>query len=242
MRWDVTNVSSRRCSYKALQRRLLLRGLRPRHRHLHAGPAALHRGTNADTGRSAALWRRRPTRRPGRPYQATFNGRESGTTEVEHAADDVEPDVRRQRRGQPDDNAGGVEWDDNSPARTGRERDDAPTIVLRSAVPAALQFNSINAGSPQRVPISFVATAKDTSGVAFAGKQLRYTITGANPTHLAVAIDANGNAVITDPGLNAGADTSIAYVDLNGDSIRQDNEPQASALATFVDYIRRRAR
>jgi hypothetical protein len=110
-------------------------------------------------------------------------------------------------------------------------------LIVRSALPAALQFDKTNAGSPQRVPITFVATAKDTSGTPFTGKPLRFAITGANPLAGASTIDGNGNAAITDPGANAGADTIVAFVDLNGDGTREENEPQASTLATFVDNI-----
>ena len=42
---------------------------------------------------------------------------------------------------------------------------------------------------------------------------------------------------MTDPGTNAGADTLVAFVDFNNNGTRQDAEPQASALATFVDNV-----
>src|SRR5262249_11912833 len=40
-----------------------------------------------------------------------------------------------------------------------------------------------------------------------------------------------------DPGTNAGDDTLVAYVDFNGNGERELAEPQASALATFVDDV-----
>ena len=43
--------------------------------------------------------------------------------------------------------------------------------------------------------------------------------------------------MITDPGTNAGADTVVAFLDFNNDGARQAAEPQASALATFVDSV-----
>ena len=46
-----------------------------------------------------------------------------------------------------------------------------------------------------------------------------------------------GNGVITDPGTNAGADTVVAFVDFNNNGTREAAEPQASALATFVDSV-----
>ena len=43
--------------------------------------------------------------------------------------------------------------------------------------------------------------------------------------------------MITDPGTNAGADTVVAFVDFNNNGTREAAEPQASALATFVDSV-----
>ena len=133
------------------------------------------------------------------------------------------------------------------PVRHGRHpglaRLRAPTatfsLVARSAVPSALQLNPPNAGSPKGVPINFTAAAVDTTGTPYAGRTLRYAITGANnPGDRAGRRSApHGNAVITDPGTNAGADTVVAFVDFNNNGTREPAEPQASALATFVDSI-----
>lgn len=87
------------------------------------------------------------------------------------------------------------------------------------------------------MPISFTATATNTDGVPYAGKTLRYTITGVNPSSGSAVLSSSGTATITDPGTNAGADTVIAYVDFNNDGTRQPVKPQASALGTFVDGV-----
>ena len=87
------------------------------------------------------------------------------------------------------------------------------------------------------MPITFTATAKDTEGTPYSGKTLRFTIVGANNLSGSSVIDAAGNATVVDPGTNAGADTVIAYVDLNNNGTREDREPQASALGTFIDNI-----
>jgi hypothetical protein len=73
--------------------------------------------------------------------------------------------------------------------------------------------------------------------VPYAGRALRYTVTGANPGGGVLTLDANGQGTITDPGANAGGDTIVAYVDFNDDGARQEAEPQASSLATFVDSV-----
>ena len=43
---------------------------------------------------------------------------------------------------------------------------------------------------------------------------------------------------MTDPGTLAGNDTVVAYVDFNNNGTREPAEPQASALATFVDTVK----
>ena len=47
-------------------------------------------------------------------------------------------------------------------------------------MPSALQINPTNAGAPKGVPINFTVGAFDTNGVPYAGRTLRYAITGAN--------------------------------------------------------------
>ena len=106
---------------------------------------------------------------------------------------------------------------------------------MRTALPAALQFDQTNAGAPQGVPITFTVTAKDTADNPFAGKKLVSAITGVNAGTQSAVIGADGRATIVDPGTHAGPDTVISFVDLNGNGTREANEPQGSALATFVD-------
>jgi hypothetical protein len=237
VRWDITNMSGVPLSFKALSAAdFYFEGSDRGTGIFTQGPPRFVGGTNADTGRSGGFVEATANSPAWSHYQAYHYG-EIWTEKVEHAGDSANPTFDDSVEGESDDNAGGVEWDDTLATPLATAATKTYEVVIRNAVPAALQFNQTNAGSPQRVPIAFVATAKDTSGIAFAGKQLRYTITGVNPVTSAVSIDANGNGVISDPGTNAGADTVIAYVDLNNDSIREENEPQASALATFVDNI-----
>jgi hypothetical protein len=104
-------------------------------------------------------------------------------------------------------------------------------------VPAALRLQPSNSGAPRGVPINITAIATDTSGTPYTGKLLRYRIIGPNAGSGTRTVAANGTATITDPGTVAGRDTIVAFVDFNGDGVRQPVEPQASALATFVDSI-----
>jgi hypothetical protein len=138
----------------------------------------------------------------------------------------------------PVDNAGGVEWDQDA---TGTGLAPGATrsfdLVIRSAVPSALQLNPTNAGSRQGVPLNITATATDTSGQPYAGRTLRFQFVGPNAGTGSLTLGATGSAVITDPGTHAGTDTVVAFVDFNDNGTREPTEPQASALATFVDSV-----
>jgi hypothetical protein len=203
------------------------------------GPPQFVGGTNADTGASGGFVEV-PSTSPWSRYQALEWG--GAATQVwgkieSAAANGANPTLDSTVVGEQVDNAGAVEWDQYATTALAGGATASFELVARNAVPSALQLNPTNAGSPKGVPINFTATAVDTAGVPYAGKTLRYAITGANPTSASVTLDATGSAVMTDPGANAGADTLVAFVDFNNDGARQDAEPQASALGTFVDNV-----
>jgi hypothetical protein len=77
----------------------------------------------------------------------------------------------------------------------------------------------------------------DTSGRPYAGKTLRYAISGANSLSGSATLNSAGSAVVTDPGTKAGTDTVVVFLDLDNNGTRSATEPQASAQATFVDSV-----
>jgi hypothetical protein len=241
VRWDVKNNSAQALPYKALAAAdFYFEGSDVGTGIFTLGPPRFIGGTNADTGRSGGFVEV-PEVNPWSSYQA-LEWRGTDVPDVwadvvQNAAGSTTSSFDGTVAGQSLDNAGGVEWDQALITPLAAGQTAHYELLVRSALPAAIQFDKTNAGAPQRTPITFVATAKDTSGQPFSGKALRYAITGANPGSGASVVDAAGNAAITDPGANAGPDTIIAYLDLNNDAQRQPNEPQASTLATFVDNI-----
>jgi hypothetical protein len=243
VRWDVKNQSGAALRFKALSAAdFYFEGSDVGTGIFTQGPPRFVGGTNADTGRSGGFIEiLSPSTSPAwSHYQALRYSSGDGNdvwTKVEKAADAPTNSFDDTVLGEPADNAGGVEWDQYlDPAKTLAPNAVATfELTVRTSAPAALQFDQTNAGAPQGVPITITATAKDTSDQPFTGKLLRWAITGANPGTGQAAVDAAGHAAITDPGANAGADTIVAYVDLNNNSTREANEPQGSALATFVD-------
>jgi hypothetical protein len=203
------------------------------------GPPQFIGGTNADTGNSGGFAEVPGTTAWSR-YQALAYGGGSDQVwgKIEGAAASATPTFDNTVIGEQLDNAGGVEWDQYA---SGGGLASAATatfsLVARSAVPSALQITPPNAGSPRGVPINFTVRALDTNGTPYAGKTIRYSITGPNAATGQATTAADGSAVITDPGTNAGADTVVAFLDFNNNGTREPVEPQASALATFVDKI-----
>jgi hypothetical protein len=239
VRWDVHNMGGGAAHFKAIAAADFFFDGSDRGTGIYTqGPPQFIGGTNADTGASGGFVEV-PSTSPWSRYQALAFGGSPGEVwnKVEASASSA-PSLDNTVVGEQVDNAGAVEWDQYA---TGAGLAAGATatfeLVARNAVPSALQMNPTNAGAPKGVPINFTATALDSAGVPYAGRTLRYTITGANPTSGAVTLNAGGSGVITDPGTNAGADTVIAFVDFNNNGTRQDAEPQASALATFVDSV-----
>jgi hypothetical protein len=195
------------------------------------GPPRFIGGTNVDSGSSGGFVEASPA---WSHYQAlvypdvwTKVRNAAATPSTTQVWDDTVLD-------HPADNAGGVEWDNQTLAGGATTSYE---LIFRSAVPSALQLNPTNAGSRQGVPIAITATATDSNGAPYAGKTLRYTIAGANSQAGATTLNAGGVGVVTDPGTSAGTDTVTVFVDFNNDGIREPVEPQATALATFVDSV-----
>lgn len=243
LRWDVKNTSGGVLKVKALAAADFFFDGSDRGTGIYTdGPPRFIGGTNADTGNSGGFSELTGGSSPSPAwsrYQALAYGGDPDEVwgKIQSAADNANPTFDNTVVGDSVDNAGGVEWDQYlaTPIPAGQTR--SFELVARNAVPSPLQLTPSNAGSPRGVPINVTATATNTDGVPYTGRTLRYSIGGVNPSTGSVTLDGNGQGTITDPGANAGADTIVAFVDFNNDGTRQDGEPQASSLATFVDNV-----
>jgi hypothetical protein len=243
IRWDVTAIGGAR-HFKALAAAdFYFEGSDRGTGIFTQGPPRFIGGTNADTGNSGGF-EEVPGASSWSAYQALAYGNDATEVwgKVEAAAASDAASFDNTVVGEQVDNAGGVEWDQyrsgGTPGSLASGNTASFELVARNAVPSALQITPTNAGSPQRVPVSFQVTALDTNGQPYAGRTIRYQIVGANAGAGQATTNANGQAILTDPGTNAGADTVIAFLDFNNNGTREAVEPQASALATFVDNIR----
>jgi hypothetical protein len=206
-----------------------------------AGPPRFIGGTNLDTGSSGGFTEvTGGGLEPWSAYQALRFGSSPDEVwgKITESASSSSATFDDSVLSEAVDNAGGIEWDQDA---TGAGLAPGATrsyeVLVRSAVPSALQLNPTNAASRQGVPINITATALDSNGQPYAGKTIRYSIVGPNAATGSATLDAAGSAVMTDPGKKAGTDTLTAFVDFNGNTTRDPSEPQASALASFVDKV-----
>ncbi len=207
-----------------------------------AGPPRFIGGTNLDTGTSGGFVEvLEGGLAPWSAYEALKYGNGDPETvwgKIEESASSTSATFDDSVLGIAADNAGGVEWDQDA---TGPGLAASSTrsyeLVIRSAVPSALQLNPTNAGSKQGVPINITATATDSNGTPYAGKTLHYSIAGPNTTTGTTTLNSAGVGVITDPGAKAGTDAVTVFLDFNNNGNREPTEPQASAQATFVDSV-----
>jgi hypothetical protein len=78
-------------------------------------------------------------------------------------------------------------------------------------------------------------TARTADGSPAPGNAVRYSIVGANPGSGAVTTDGNGTAAITWTGTKLGTDTLTAFVDRDGNGLRDVNsEPQSTATVIWA--------
>lgn len=233
--WDVTNDSGAPLPFKALAAAdFYFEGSDVGSGIFSEGPPRFVGGTNSNTGRSGGFIESTPWDAwQALSYDSPYNTDRVWDDVIENAATSTAHSFDDTIETRMTDNAGGVEWDGALTSPLASHDTRSFELLVRSAVPAALQFDRTTAGAVQGTPLTFVATARDTSGQPFTGKALRYTIMGPNATSGAVTIDGAGNAAITDPGRSPGSDTISAYVDLNGNSTRDAGEPQAGVTAVL---------
>jgi len=240
LRWDVANNTGSAIHFKALVAADFFFDGSDRGTGIYTqGPPQFIGGTNADTGASGGFAEVPATSTWSR-YQALAFGSAANEVwgKIAGAAASPDPTFDNTVVGEQVDNAGAVEWDTYATgAGLGAGATASFELVARNAVPSALQITPSNAGSPKGVPINFTVSALDSNGTPYVGKTIRYSIVGVNAGSGSATVGADGNAVVTDPGTNAGADTVIAFLDFNNDGTREAAEPQASALATFVDNV-----
>ena len=218
VRWDVNNIAGGSGELQgARRRRLLLRGRRRRHRDLHRRPAALHRRHEPrlrQLGRVRRGDRRRPRALVGLPGAPFGSDSDEVWGKIEEAASSTAPTFDDSVLAEAVDNAGGVEWDQDA---TGPGLAPGATrsfeLVVRSAVPSALQLNPTNAARARASRSTSPRRPLDSNGQPYAGKTLRYSIAGPNA--------ATGSATLSADRLRGDHRSRHQSRDRHGDGVRR---------------------
>jgi hypothetical protein len=134
----------------------------------------------------------------------------------------------------PIDNGAGVEWDKLREEGLAPEAEQAFTIINRTGVPSGLQVSPATQTLTQGQTETINVTALNTAGEPYVGKNVLYTVAGANSQSGSVTLNASGQAQISYVGHNAGLDTIQMYVDLAGTSAQTPSDPASAATVTFT--------
>jgi hypothetical protein len=129
------------------------------------------------------------------------------------------------------DNGVGVQRDIANLAFQGSETFQ---VIWRFKRFTALQLGLTAATHAEGQTATVTVSARNSDGNPDPGRSVRYAIAGANPGSGAVTTGADGNAAISWRGANQGTDTLIAFIDLNGNGIRDANEPQQQVTVTWT--------
>jgi hypothetical protein len=132
------------------------------------------------------------------------------------------------------DNGAGVEWDQYRTEGLEKGHEASFTIINRTQIPSLLQFSPASQTLTQGQTETVNVTAVDTANQPYAGKNLRYTVTGANPQTGSVVLNGAGQAQISYVGNNAGADSIQMYVDLGNTGTQTTADPSGTATVTFL--------
>jgi hypothetical protein len=128
------------------------------------------------------------------------------------------------------DNGAGIQWNVAALPQPGSQTFQ---VVWRFKRFSALDL----AAAPTQVTgqtATVTVTARNADGGPDPGRAVRYAITGANPGTGTVTTGADGRAAITWTGKNLGTDTLGAFTDINGNGVREANEPEKTATVTWT--------
>ncbi|HEU5422279.1 MAG TPA: Ig-like domain-containing protein, partial [Nitrolancea sp.] len=118
----------------------------------------------------------------------------------------------------------------NNNGSAGSNEPAAKAVVTRTSASLALSVSSASATTGASVTVT--ATLSQTAG-ALAGRTIRFTVSGANPTSGSGTTNSSGQATFSYAGATAGSDAITAYADLNANGSRDAGEPSATAAVAW---------
>jgi hypothetical protein len=129
------------------------------------------------------------------------------------------------------DNGAGVEWDDHlqTPLAVG----DTATYVVGEKFIETLGLTPPTATKLTGETQTFTATAGDLNGNQVNHQTISYAVSGSNRLSGKVNTGADGKATFSYVGGNPGTDTVTAFIDSNGNGVRDEDESQAQTTVSW---------
>jgi hypothetical protein len=131
------------------------------------------------------------------------------------------------------DNGVGVQWDFPNLLR-GVANAQTVSVIWRFKHFTPLQLTLAAATRAQGQTATVTVASRNSDGNPDVGRSVRYAIAGANPSAGAVTTGADGTAAITWAGTNTGVDTLTAFTDVNGNGVRDGDEPEQAVTVTWT--------
>jgi hypothetical protein len=188
------------------------------------GPPRFVAGLNTDVGAVAGLSEVTPWSHYEEGYYGDVLTRADSDPRGGQLADTVDPTVV--------DNGAAAQWDAyvGSPLPPGGSA--SYEVDWRFARTYALTpgTQSLNTGDTAKLEVSLTNTA----GQPQVGTHIRWAVFGSNNLSGDVRTGADGKASFEYVGANPGSDRITAYVDLNDNGVRDENEPQRDAVVEWT--------
>jgi hypothetical protein len=129
------------------------------------------------------------------------------------------------------DNGVGTQWNfPNLPINTPQN----VSVIWRFKHFTPLQLTLAAATKAQGQTATVTVASRNSEGNPDPGRSVRYTIAGANPSAGAVTTAADGTATISWTGTTVGTDTLTAFTDVNGNGVRDADEPEQAVTVTWT--------
>ena len=131
------------------------------------------------------------------------------------------------------DNAAGVQWDDHYASAAAVQPNQTVAYDLGWKFIDTLGLTPQASNKLTGDTASLVASAGDLNGTPTPGKTINYTVSGENTLSGTVKTGSDNKATISYVGGIPGEDTVTAFIDANGNNLRDENEAQATAKVTW---------
>jgi hypothetical protein len=129
------------------------------------------------------------------------------------------------------DNAIGAQWDTTLPA----SQPQTFSVTWRFTRTSPLELLAASPTQALGQTATVRVTARNADGSPDVARAVRYSIAGANPSTGSVTTGADGTAAISWAGTKLGTDTLTAFVDRDGNGLRDVNsEPQQTATIVWT--------